>query len=67
VGTQLEGKVNKDKASKEDLEGGPRSRGNEGVLGEPALGNLELLVHVLGKLEVEKGHFVSSEVACQFD
>jgi hypothetical protein len=36
-------------------------------LGEPTLGNSELLVHVLGKLEVEERDFVSGEVARQFD
>jgi hypothetical protein len=36
-------------------------------LREPTVGNSELLVHVLSKLEVEECDFVSGKVAGQFD
>ncbi len=67
VGADLEGKVKQDKAHNEDLEGGPALVRNEGVLSVPLLGHGELLVHVLGKLEVKESDFIASEMARKLD
>lgn len=67
VGTKLENKVEKNEAGQEDLERGPGLGRYQGILREPTLGYSELLIHVLGKLEVEKCDFVCGEVAGQFD
>lgn len=51
--------------AQENLPRGERLSCENGVLGEPLEGDLGLLVHELGKLEIEEGNLVSSEVACK--
>ncbi len=67
VDSQLQSEVEEDEAHEENLERGPGGGGDQGELTEPLLRNLELLVHVLSKLEIEQSHLVACEVRGKLD
>ncbi len=67
MSAHLEGEVKEHKAHNEDLPRSPSLLANEGMLAEPFLCDLLLLIHVLGKLEIEEGNLVAREVTRQFN
>lgn len=67
VGANLESEVEQHKAHDEDFPRSPGLIAEDGVLTEPFLCNLLLLIHVLSKLEIEESDLISGEVTCQFN